>query len=192
MTENALTYKFVQILFIMLNLALQNPGKLKDVENGAAQPSRTPVTAKDGNLVEPLSNGLLLAMTMDEIKHKFGEPSERTRDARTFKYPTFDVQCGGRRGEIWRVKLKRGVKLNSGVGIGSSRAEAARLFGDADIVIYDQYKIYFEFSDDAVSEIKIEPAQGSFAPYKRNANQRSLRAPGLGAQASDDQFVEFR
>lgn len=122
------------------------------------------------NLVEPLSNGLALSMTKPEIVSRFGEPPNPTWDSRTFGYRDFSVQVGGQRLEIWRVTLK-GVKLNCGIGAGSSRADVVRAFGKPDGITYDQYQLTFSYTGDRVESIKIEPAKDSFAAISGPASQ---------------------
>jgi len=109
------------------------------------------------NLVEPLSNGLALTMTGPELKKKFGEPTYKTYDARTFGYESFTVNVGGRRQEIWHLTLKKGVTMSSGIGIGSSRAEVEKVFGSAVEATAGRYALKFSYSGDKLSQIKIDP-----------------------------------
>jgi hypothetical protein len=158
------------------------PFKARELTPEPARPSATPgkptaapgqphpgtpipcPASKAGNLVEPLSNGMLLTMTKGDILQRFGEPTERGWDARTFGYDDFGVSVGGSREEIWHFTIKRDICLNSGVTIGSSRAEVAKAFGRADRVDYKQYRLEFSYADERVSQIKIDPVE-SFKPY---------------------------
>ena len=132
------------------------------------------------NLVELLSNGLSLTMTGPQIKKKFGEPTERTFDARTFGYPGFTVNVGGRDQEIWHLTLKRGVTLACGVGVGSSRSEVERAFGSAEQAVTGPYKVFFSYSGGAVSKIRVDPSGGSFAA----AADRTAQTPELEPPAA--------
>lgn len=118
----------------------------------------------ESNLVEPLSNGLSLSMTGPEIQKKFGPPTEKGFDARTFGYPGFSVNVGGRDLGIWHLTLKKGVTLACGVGVGSSRADVVRAFGSADGATSGPYKLAFSYSGDKVAKIRVDPASGSFSP----------------------------
>lgn len=136
-----------------------------------------PAAFAEKNPVEPLSNGLSLAMTGPEIKKAFGAPTERTYDARTFGYAGFSVNTGGRRQEIWHLTLKKGVRLSSGIGVGSSRADVEKVFGAADEATAGRYKLTFAYAGDAVSRIRIDPANGSFAA------EGAAEAPAAAAAA---------
>ncbi|MDD5302838.1 MAG: hypothetical protein PHS14_06970 [Elusimicrobia bacterium] len=138
-----------------------------------------PAAGGGKNPVEPLSNGLALTMTGPEIKKKFGAPTEKTFDARTFGYPGFSVNTGGRRQEIWHLTLKKGVKLSSGIGAGSSRSDVEKVFGSADEATAGPYKLTFTYAGDAVSKIKIDPANGSFAEAQ-GAPPAAAAAPASG------------
>jgi hypothetical protein len=125
------------------------------------------------NLVEPLSNGLRLSMTQEEIVAKFGPPSERTWDPRVFGYPQFVVEVGGVNQTIWRVVLKESVSLRCGVRIGSSRQQVIRAFGGADQVVHQNIRLRFAYRQNQLIRIEIEPAAGEFA---RSPND-SRKAP---------------
>lgn len=132
------------------------------------------------NPVQPLSNGLALSMTGPEIKKKFGDPTYKTFDARTFGYDSFTVNVGGRRQEIWHLTLKKGVTMSSGIGVGSSRAEVERVFGAAQEAIAGQYALKFTYAGDKVSAVKIDPADDSFKPEAAAAEKGALPAPEGG------------
>ncbi len=115
------------------------------------------------NLVEPLSNGLRLSMTREEIIAKFGPPSEQTWDPRVFGYPQFVVEVGGVNQAIWRLVLREGVSLRCGVQIGSSRQQVTRAFGGGDQVVHQNIRLRFAYRQDQLVRIEIEPAVGEFA-----------------------------
>lgn len=100
------------------------------------------------NLVDPLSNGLQLSMTGPQIKEKFGAPP----------YAGWSVETSGRREEIKRVTLSKDVRLASGIGPGSSRADVQRAFGAADRAEVGAYSLTFSYAGDRVSEVRIESA----------------------------------
>lgn len=137
-----------------------SPAPHSTPEAPRATPTRPAASAS--NLVEPLSNGLRLAMTQNEIVAKFGEPTGHTFDARTFGYASFDVMCGGAQAKIWHLTLKQGVKLSSGLGAGSTRAEVERVFGPAPAITTGQYKLSFRYAGDRVTQIKIDPVNREF------------------------------
>ncbi len=141
-----------------------------------APAQRTPTADRprhSANPVEPLSNGLRLSMTQNEIVAQFGEPTEHTFDARTFGYPSFGVACGGASAKIWHLTLKQGVTLSSGIGVGSSRAAVEQVFGRAPQLKSGQYALTFRYVGDRVAEIKIDPANGEFRAI--NANKTVTR-----------------
>jgi hypothetical protein len=115
------------------------------------------------NLVEPLSNGLRLSMTREEIIAKFGRPSEPTWDPRVFGYPQFVVEVGGVNQTIWRLVVKEGVSLSSGIRIGSSRQQVIRVFGAGDPVVHQKIRLRFAYRQNQLTRIEIEPAVGEFA-----------------------------
>jgi hypothetical protein len=118
----------------------------------------------DQNLVEPLSNGLQLSMTMAQIQEKFGKPTETAWDPGTFGYKDFLVLCGGSKGIIWRVQLRGDVKLSSGIGPGSSRADVKRVLGSEFRAVSGQYQLTINYdAAGRASEVIIEPANGPFA-----------------------------
>jgi hypothetical protein len=140
------------------------------------------------NLIEPLSNGLRLSMTRDEIIDKFGPPTEPTWDPRVFGYPQFVVEVGGVNQGIWRLILKEGVALRCGVRLGSSRQEVTRLFGAADQVVHRGIRLRFAYAKNQLIRIEIEPAVGEFARASKDSDRaagedeahRTSAAPVLG------------
>jgi hypothetical protein len=144
------------------------------------------------NPVEPLSNGLSLAFTKADILNRFGEPTERTWDSRTFGYGSFRVQVGGAREEIWRIRLTGSeVALSSGIRIGSRKRDVEAVLGSAYRADIGQYSLQFSYSGERVTEILIEPANGSFAPVaapRRNQSQPPVAAvttqPANGSETS--------
>ncbi len=130
------------------------------------------------NLVEPLSNGIRLSMTREEIIAKFGPPSEPTWDPRVFGYPQFVVEVGGVNQTIWRLVLKEGVSLSCGVRIGSSRQEVIRAFGAGDQVVHQKIRLRFAYRQNQLTRIEIEPAVGEFA-RSSNDSGKAPREAGL-------------
>jgi hypothetical protein len=117
----------------------------------------------DQNPVEPLSNGLKLTMTRADIQEKFGPPPETTYDPQSFGYKEFFVQCGGSRNSIWLVQLKNPVKLSSGIGVGSSKADVQRVFQSDAFAVSGQYALTLLYDTTGhVSELRIAPANGEF------------------------------
>ena len=125
------------------------------------------------NLVEPLSNGLQLSMTREEILAKFGTPTEPTWEPHTFGYQTFLVEVGGVDQTIWRLVLKEGVALSSGIRVGSTRNEVVRVFGKQERLTYLQYRLFFGFSGDRLMRIEIEPSSGEFTPSPKPLKHNS-------------------
>src|SRR5258707_15109916 len=121
------------------------------------------------NLVEPLSNGIRLSMTREEIIAKFGPPNEPTWDPRVFGYPQFVVEVGGVNQTIWRLVLKEGVSLSCGVRIGSSRQEVIRAFGAGDQVVHKKIRLRFAYRKNQLTRIEIEPAYGELDQSSNNS-----------------------
>jgi hypothetical protein len=138
-----------------------------------------PTSDANRNPVEPLSNGLRLAMTQGEIIAQFGEPTTHTFDARTFGYADFDVSCGGAQSKLWHLTLKHGVKLSSGIGVGSTRGDVQRVFGNASPATVGQYRLTFSYAGDRVVRIKIDPVNREFSDW--------AAAPSPSPDASQDQ-----
>lgn len=118
-----------------------------------------------GNLVEPLSNGLVLTMTADQVIGRFGRPITDTRSVGGgFGYGEFGLTYNARGTELWHLVINGpDVRLSSGITVGSARGDVARVFGEADHVVYDQYDLEFQYgAGDRVSRIRINPAHGSF------------------------------
>ena len=138
------------------------------------EPKSTPNTpAKlanaNGNAVEPLSNALRLNMTADEVIKKFGQPASDDRAwGGGIGFAGFGMIYNAKETEIWHFTLTGSARFNSGIGIGSSRAEVKVVFGTEGHVVYDQYDLYFYYNDQNLLEkIKIDPAFDTFKPYKR-------------------------
>lgn len=132
------------------------------------EPTTAPVHRKiEGNLVEPLSNGLQLAWSAAEIKKAFGAGTP-SWDSRTITYSSFRVAVGGGDEKIWHLHLTgRDVALNSGIRPGSRRADVERVFGKSDAVKYEQYSLTFVYDGDTLVDIGIDPANGEFAAYQK-------------------------
>src|ERR1035437_8872704 len=76
-----------------------------------------------GNAVEPISNGISLTMKRNEILQKFGD-AKPNWDRGSLEYPGFFVVCG--EDSIWYLIITgANINLNSGIGIGSTRAKVA-------------------------------------------------------------------
>ncbi|MHB0998262.1 MAG: hypothetical protein ACYC27_03370 [Armatimonadota bacterium] len=139
-----------------------------------------------GNAVEPLSNGLLLNMDSTAITNKFGEPLQDDRFVGGgIGYPQFGVIFNATGEQIWHFTMLKDIKLNCGIGIGSKRQDINAVFGAGKsvygdtLINYDQYKLYFSFNGDVITQIKIDPAQGTFKPYKKISfnGLKSKKAP---------------
>ena len=138
-----------------------------------------------GNLVEPLSNGLRLSMSCDDIQHQFGPPPHPTWDARTFGYDDFGLSCGGAGNHIWTLTLTGPVRLHSGIGVGSSRRDVMRVFGEPISATSGQYKLHFDYNGDRVSRISIRPAYGTFRAS--NDEDGARQQSGASQNQSEDQ-----
>ncbi len=145
------------------NAAHPAAGPVPDPAIAAA--AAVPTSEASRNPVEPLSNGLRLAMTQGEIIAQFGEPTTHTFDARTFGYADFDASCGGAQSKLWHLTLKHDVKLSSGIGVGSSRADVQRVFGNVSPATVGQYRLTFSYAGDRVVRIKIDPVNRDFADW---------------------------
>ena len=125
-----------------------------------------PQASSQGNAVEPLSNGLKLSMTKGEIVKKFGEPQPGW-DSRTLDYGAFSVMVGGQRKEIWHLTIKRpGLKLHSGLQVGSPQKDVEAVFGQSSGGRVGQYQLAIAYDAGAlVRSIKIDPAEESFKAF---------------------------
>jgi hypothetical protein len=148
-----------------LNRAVTNA----PVQSPAANPSTNRVIA-GGSLVEPLSNGLKLSMTKEEILKQFGEPKPGW-DSRTMDYGQFAVTVGGRDKEIWHFTIKApGLKLNSGLQVGSTKGQVESVCGNAQGGQVGQYKLTFAYDNaGVVHSIRIDPAENRFQAYDSGA-----------------------
>ncbi len=145
----------------------EQPAKEQPVQQAEApaEPaSPKPGKTRSGNNVEPLSNGLLLNMERNEIRQKFGAP-KASWVACQMDYGSFSADlCYGPR--IARLFITSpGVTLSSGIGVGSSKADVARVFSNPYGLTTGQYILDFSYNGDKVSKIKIDPANGDFKPY---------------------------
>ncbi|HEX2923204.1 MAG TPA: hypothetical protein VHS28_04160, partial [Chloroflexota bacterium] len=105
--------------------------------------------------------------------NKCGEPESDNRfSGGGLTYPDFRAVFNANDTEIWHFTINKGVTLNSGLGVGSTRADINAVFGSGTSVYgktrvqYDQYIVTFAFDGDRVNEIKIEPARGAFTKYR--------------------------
>jgi hypothetical protein len=112
-------------------------------------------------------------MTREEILAKFGTPTEPTWESHTFGYQTFLVEVGGVDQTIWRLVLKAGVALSSGIQVGSMRKDVVRVFGKQERLIHLQYRLFFGFSGDRLMRIEIEPSSGEFIPRPKAMKHNS-------------------
>lgn len=129
-------------------------------------PGAACTAARGGNLVEPLSNGLQLSATLDDIREQFGQ-GQASWDARTVTYSGFRVAVGGRDEKIWHFHVTGpGVCLASGIGFGSSRTDVQRVFGRSYGATYGQYKLTFQYDGDRLVDIGIDPTGEEFAPAR--------------------------
>jgi hypothetical protein len=105
-----------------------------------------------GDLVAPLSNGLSLHWGLNQVRQKFGQP--KLGGSCELNYGNFVVsQCGGSPSVLINAA---DVRLRSGVGIGTDRAEVERVFGANP---YDPtvglYRLVFSYMGNNVSAISI-------------------------------------
>ncbi|HEY9899797.1 MAG TPA: hypothetical protein V6D00_11495 [Pantanalinema sp.] len=171
--------KLGSVLLVLLTMAVAVGPQIKNGE--AASLLSTQLNSPQGNLVEPLSNGLLLSMTKSDIIERFGPPTYVTWDDGTFGYRDFTVICGGKNKSIWHLTLKENIKLNSGIGIGSGMNEVMKTFNHKYDFIYDQYHLIFSYAGDQVSGIKIDPVNDGFAPYSGKGSAAAQATVGRSA-----------
>jgi hypothetical protein len=162
----------------------REPAQPAPAENQPAQPQASAAPGPAGNVVEPLSNGLRLTMTADEVIRKFGPPRSDDRLwGGGIGFDGFGLTFNASGTQIWHFTISRDVKLNSGIGIGSSRPEVEHVFGSSSPAVHGQYELTFRFDDrDRVSEIKVRPASAAFAPYDaaKSAADPSPAQPATG------------
>jgi hypothetical protein len=164
--------------------AKPEPIKPEPAKPAPAAPAKLAVPG--GNAVEPLTNGLLLHMTADAVVKKFGQPGSDDRAmGGGIGYAGFGMLYNARQTEIWHLTLKAGPRFNSGIGVGSTRAEVEAVFGAKNPVIYDQYDITFRYDGDRVNEIKIDPAKDKFTPYRPIPLGKSTVKPEEKATRAD-------
>lgn len=133
-----------------------------DPKSAPAEPTPAGPKPRSGNPVEPLSNGLALTMTRDEILAKFG-PAEPNWDRCMLQYGGFHIVCGGARQGIWHLKITSpAIALNSGIRVGDSRQDVARVFGNPHGGVRGQYKLDFGYDGDRLARIAIDPAESEF------------------------------
>jgi hypothetical protein len=124
-----------------------------------------PNIVASGNKVEPLSNGLALTMTANQVIAKFGKPDSDDRSyGGGIGYPSFGLIYNAAGTQIWHATVKsNGVKLASGITVGSTPEQVSSVFGNSSGVTYQQYKLTFLYSGGVVYQIKIDPANGQFS-----------------------------
>lgn len=138
----------------------------------------------NGDAIEPISNGLILSMTRDEVRSRFGVPPRRAGFPScdmAFEDFRVDTCYGGKHVSRMYLTSPR-VRLNSGIGVGSSRAEVARAFGNPDGGAGGPYKIAFQYSGDRVSTVKIDynPEPPQAAGARAPSSNLNLCAPNCG------------
>jgi len=127
----------------------------------------------EGNAVEPISNGLSLSWGRNEIRQKFGEPKPGWSSCE-MDYGSFAVhKCYGP--DNMRVWIHAtDITLNSGIGVGSSKADVASVFGNSYGSKLGPYKLDFKYNGDRVSVIKID--------YDAPAGSADGQAPASGGK----------
>lgn len=135
--------------------AARNPNPPPQARNASARNSPAEAAAPGGNAVEPLSNGLSMRWDRDTVKKKFGAPKAGWISCE-MDYGSFGVhQCYGP--NSMRVFLNSpDIRLASGIGVGSGKAEVARVFGNADQPALGPYKLKFAYNGNRVSAITID------------------------------------
>ncbi len=142
-----------------------------------SRPAKTPAkepSAAVGNMVEPLSNGLKLTMTPDQVVKALGKPSTDDRSGGGYLgYRNFDIVLDPSGDGIWSLMIRGGVRLNCGIGIGNTKKEVTEKFkggfwfGEEYDVNYLQYNLAFIFANGKLSDIRISPVVGHFSPYDK-------------------------
>lgn len=135
-----------------------------------------------GNAVEPISNGLSLRWERNDIRQKFGEPKAGWLSCE-MDYGSFAIhKCyGPDSARVWIHAPN--IRLSSGIGVGSSKADVARVFGNPNGAKSGPYKLDFSYNGERVSAIKIDwdaPAGGASAQAPTSSNpSKSSDSGGL-------------
>ena len=109
----------------------------------------------EGNAVEPISNGLSLRWGNNEVRQEFGEPQASSISCE-MNYGAFKFEkCYGPSSSRLYI-YGPDVKLSSGIGVGSSKAEVASVFGNSYGSKLGPYALDFKYSGDRVSRISID------------------------------------
>lgn len=126
-----------------------------------------------GNGVEPISNGLSLEWSSDEIRQRFGEPASRMTRCE-MNYGAFQIEkCYGP--DSSRLYLYDGsVRLSSGIGVGSSRNEVARVFNNPVGATVGPYKLEFRYAGDRVSRIRVDYERAAAKAAGSAATNRAI------------------
>ena len=123
----------------------------------------------ESNSVEPISNGLSLRWGSNEVRQQFGEP-EPSSISCAMNYGVFKFeQCYGTSSSRLYINGPD-VKLSSGIGVGSSKADVASVFGNSYGSKLGSYTLDFKYSGDRVSRISIDydaRADGGQAPISQ-------------------------
>ena len=145
-------------VLLCLSVANSQPVSRHASSNNTCGPS---VEARGpSNLVEPLSDGLGLTWTRQQVETAFGLPSERSSDPNIDRYPGLTIKFAAD-GHIREVVLNGCVKLHDGIGAESARDEVEKTFGDASVARYEGSELRFRYSEGRVFDITIRPSSGS-------------------------------
>ena len=125
----------------------------------AAAPGADPVL--------PLSNGLVFSMTSLEVKNRLGDPGRKAGfPSCVMDYGAFVAEtCYSAQDRITRLYLRRpGVQLSSGLGVGSTPADVARVLGQPAGAQLGAYKIEVSYDRGLVTQIKVDHDPAAAAP----------------------------
>lgn len=133
----------------------------------------------EGNAVEPISNGLLLRWGSNEVRQQFGEP-EPSFISCEMNYGAFKFEkCYGPNSSRLYI-YGPDVKLSSGIGVGSSKADVASVFGNSYGSKLGPYTLNFKYNGDRVSRISIDyDARADSAGGQTPASSGSSNSSGL-------------
>ena len=117
--------------------------------------------------VQPLSNGLVFSMTSLEVKIRLGDPGRKAGfPSCVMDYGAFVAEtCYSAQDRITRLYLRRpGVQLSSGLGVGSTQADVARVLGQPAGAQLGAYKIEVSYDRGLVTQIKVDHDPAAAAP----------------------------
>jgi len=128
----------------------------------------------EGNAVEPISNGLSLRWGSNEIRQKFGDPKP-TWTSCEMGYVGFQFEkCYGP-GSSRLFIDGPDVRLSSGIGVGSSKADVERVFSNWAGATMGPYKLEFSYNGDRLSKIRID--------YDASVDSAGGQAPASGGSS---------